>query len=61
MTPKDSEYAKIYRVNPLYLILSNVNEYSEENNGNEYLTLIPTNESKGETKKYEELRLKSKI
>ena len=44
MTPKDSEYVKIYSVNPLYLILSNLNGYSEENNGNKYLTLIATNE-----------------
>ena len=27
VTIQDSKYAKIYRVNPLYLILSNVNRY----------------------------------
>ena len=37
---------KIYSVNPLYLIFTNVNGYFEEINGNKYLILIPTNESK---------------
>ena len=34
VTIQDSKYVKIYRVNPLYLILSNVNRYFSENNGN---------------------------
>ena len=59
------EYIKIYSVNPLYLIFRYVNGYLifryvngyfEEINGNKYLTLVPTNESK--EKKYEELRIK---
>ena len=50
------EYIKIYSVNPLYLIFRYVNGYFEEINGNKYLTLVPTNESK--EKKYEELRIK---
>ena len=29
--------------------------YFEENNGNKYLTLVPTHESKEKIKKYEEL------
>ena len=37
---------KIYSVNPLYLNFSEVNGYFEEINGNKYLTLVPTNESK---------------
>ena len=37
---------KIYSVNPLYLIFNKVNGYFEEINGNKYLTLVPTNESK---------------
>ena len=50
---------KIYTVNPLYLILGEVNGYFEEINGNMYLTLVPTNESKGKIKKkYEELQIK---
>ena len=54
------EYVKIYNVNPLYLIFRYVNEYFEKINGNKYSTLVPTNESKENTKKYEEL-LKSEI
>ena len=37
------------------LILRYVNGYFEEINGNKYLTLVPTNESKEKIKKYEEL------
>ena len=44
------EYAKIYSVNPLYLIFRYVNGCFEEINGNKYLTLIPTNESKDNIK-----------
>ena len=51
---------KILSVNPLYLIFSNVNGYFEEINKNNYLTLVPTNESKGKIKKYEELWIKIK-
>ena len=35
-----------------------MNEYFEEINGNKYLTLVPTNESKEKIKKYEELGIK---
>ena len=55
VTIKDSEYVKISCVNPSYLIFGKVNGYFEEINGNEYLTLVLTNESKGIRKKYEEL------
>ena len=37
---------KICSVNPLYLNFGEVNGYFEEINGNKYLTLVPTNESK---------------
>ena len=40
------EYIKLYSVNPLYLISRYVNEHFEEINGNRYLKLVPTNESK---------------
>ena len=40
------EYIKIYSVNLLYLIFQYMNGYFEEINGNKYLTLVPTNESK---------------
>ena len=52
------EYVKIYSVNPLYLIFRYVNGYFEEINGSKYLTLVPSNESKGKFKKYEQLRIK---
>ena len=47
------EYVKVHSVNPLYLILRHVNGYFEEINGNKYLTLVPTNESKEKIRKYE--------
>ena len=37
---------KIYSVNPLHLIFNKVNGFFEEINGNKYLTLVPTKESK---------------
>ena len=46
---------KINSVNPLYLIFGKVNGYFEEINRNKYLTLVPTNESKENIKKYEEM------
>ena len=46
---------KIYSLNPLLLAFGKVNWYFEEINGNNYLTLVPTNESKEKIKKYEEL------
>ena len=52
---------KIYSVNPLYLIFGNVNGYFEEINGNKYLTLFPTSESKEKIKKYKELWIKNLI
>ena len=52
------EYVKIYSVYPLHLIFRYVNGCFEEINGNKYLTLVPTNESKEEIEKYEELRIK---
>ena len=55
VTIKDLKYVKINSANPLYLIFSKVNGYFEEINGNKYLTLVPTNESKEKIKKYEEL------
>ena len=50
---KDSKHVKIYSVNSLHFVFSNVNGYFEEINENKYLMLVPTNESK--EKKYEEL------
>ena len=58
VTIKDSKHVEINSVNSLYLIFSKVNEYFEKNNGCEYLTLVPTNESKEKIKKYEDRNLK---
>ena len=58
MTIKHWKYVKVNSVNPLYLIFNKVNGYFEEINGNKYLTLVPTNESKEKIKKYEELWIK---
>ena len=41
----------MYSVNPLYLIFTNWNGYFEEINGNQYLTLVPTNAGKEKIKK----------
>ena len=46
VTIKDWKYVEINSINPLYLIINKVNEYFEEIDGNKYLTLVPTNESK---------------
>ena len=59
MTIKDWKYVKIYTVNPLYLISNKVNGYFEETNGNNYLTLVPTNESKEKKKNMENSELRS--
>ena len=55
VTIKDSKYVQTYSANPLYLIFRNVNGYFEEINKTKHLTQVPTNESKGKRKKYEEL------
>ena len=39
-------------------MLNKLNGYFEEINGNKYLTLVPTNESKEKIQKYEELWIK---
>ena len=52
------EYIKIYSVNPLYLIFRYVNGYFEKINGNRYLMQVPTNGSKEEIKKFEEIWIK---
>ena len=43
---KDSDYVKINSVNLLYLIVDKVYGCTEETNGNIYLTLVSTDESK---------------
>ena len=61
VTIKDSKYIKNNSVNLLYLIFSKVNGYFEEINGNKYLTLVPTNESKVKTKNMKNCGVKSEI
>ena len=61
MTIKDSKYIKINSGNPLYLIFNKLNGYFEETNGNKYLTLVPTNESKKKLKNIKNYGLKSEI
>ena len=42
----DSDNVKINSVNPLYLIIGEVDGYNEENNGNKYLTFASTDKDK---------------
>ena len=51
---KDVSYTTINRANSLYLIINKINGYIEELNGDEYLTLVPNDESKNTLKKYAE-------
>ena len=46
VTIKDSKNAWTNSVNSLYLTFDKVNKYFEEINGNKYLTLVLSNESK---------------
>ena len=55
---KDLKYFEVHSVNTLYLIINKINGYNEQVNGNECFTLVPTNESKGIVKKFEELWVK---
>ena len=61
VTIKDLKYVKINSVNPLYLIFNKVNGYFEEINGNKYLTLAPTNETKEKIKNMKNYGVKSEI
>ena len=51
VTIKDSKYVKINSANPLYFMFNKINGHFEENNGNKYLALVPTNESKEKKEK----------
>ena len=46
MTVKNLSYVKINSVNPLYLIIDQIDGYIEKYNENKYLTLVPTDKSK---------------
>ena len=47
-----SDYENINSVNPLYLIIREVDGYIEETNGNKYLSFASTDKSKKSVKKY---------
>ena len=55
ITMKDSDYVKIKSVNPLYLIISEVDGYIKEKTGNEYLILNSADKHKEVLKKYTKL------
>ena len=55
ITVKDSKYVNINSVNPLYLVINEVNGYFEEINGNKYLTLVSTDKNKEVLTKYTKL------
>ena len=52
ITVKDSYCAKINSVNPMYLIISEGDEYIKEENGSKYLVFDSANESNEVLKKY---------
>ena len=51
VTIKDQIFVNINSGNPLCFIFSKVNKYFEEIDGNKYLIVVPTDESKGKMKK----------
>ena len=46
ITMKDSDYVKINCVYPLYLIVGEVDGYTEKSNGNKHLTFASTDKNK---------------
>ena len=46
ITMKDSDYLKINSVNPLYMIIGEVDGCIEEKTGNKYLTLVSTDKNR---------------
>ena len=50
-----TDYENINRLNPLYLIIGEVNGYIEESNGNKYLTFTSTDKNKKVLEKYTKL------
>ena len=61
MAVKNLSYTITISVNPLYLIINKINGYIEESNGNKYLTLLPTDESKDTLKNIKNCGTKSEI
>ena len=52
------DYVKINSINPLYLIISKLDGYFEEKNGNKYVTLVSTDKNKEVLIKYTEYWVK---
>ena len=52
------DYIKINSINPLYLIISKLDGYFEEKNGNKYVTLVSTDKNKEVLIKYTEYWVK---
>ena len=52
---KIDDYENIHNVNPLYLMIGNVNGYIEEKNGSKYLVFDSADKNKEVLKKYNEL------
>ena len=55
ITVKNSDYVKINSVNPLYLIISDVDGYIKEKQGSKYLVFDSVNENNEVLKKHAEL------
>ena len=55
ITIKDSKYVNIHSVNPLYLIIGELDGSIEEKNGNTYFTFASTDKNKKVLEKYTEL------
>ena len=53
---KDSDYVKINSLNPMYLIISEVDSCIKERNGNKYLTLVSADKNKEVLIKYTKIR-----
>ena len=52
---KSLEHVNIDNENPVYLILNNVDGYTEESNGDKYLSFASTDKNKEVLEKYAEL------
>ena len=51
ITIKNLSYVKINSINPLYVIINEINGYIEERNGNKYSLLVSTDKNKDILKK----------
>ena len=52
---KDSDHVKINSVNQFYLIIGEIDGFTEENNGNKYLTFASTDKNKKVLENYTKL------